>query len=204
MKILKKCNYPLLFDVLYKIVGSQDIEEIYSGMKSNVIHYGLNPFHTEYGYLDSEYYPIHMFSHGSTQKLTRSLFPLHLIKERIVRKNTNFNLTDITGDERLLALLSPKNSDYYALSDFYKDFTYFDLTQKDFVNFHGGENGEYEYSDAEISNIFFLHILHRNKKKTYCNFDFLLVFKYVKEYSIGQSFENTFYNYLLENDADIF
>ena len=62
MKILKKCNYPLLFDVLYKIVGSQDIEEIYSGMKSNVIHYGLNPFHTEYGYLDSEYYPIHVLT----------------------------------------------------------------------------------------------------------------------------------------------
>ena len=168
-------------------------EEIYSGMKSNVIHYGLKPFHTEYGYLDSEYCYIHIFSQESTQKLTRCLFPLHLIKERIVRKNTNFNLTGITGDERLLALLLPKNSDYYPLSNFYKDFTDFDLMQKDFVNFHGFENEEYKYSDAEISYIFFLHILHSNKEKVYYNFDLLPVFKFAKEHGIGQSLEDTFY-----------
>ena len=106
-------------------------------MKSKVIHYGLKPFHTEYDYLDSEYYYIHMFSQRSAQKLTRCLFPLHLIKEAIVRKNTNFNLIDITGDERLVTLLPPKNSDYYPLSNFYKDFADFDLTQKDFVIFYG-------------------------------------------------------------------
>ena len=101
---------------MYKTFGSHDREEIDSGMKSNVIHFRLKPFHTEYGYLDSEYYYIHMFSQGSTQKLARCLFPLHLIKAKVVRKHTNFNLTDITGDESLLALLPPKNSDYYPLS----------------------------------------------------------------------------------------
>ena len=80
---------------------------------------------------------------------------LHLIREGIVTKNTNFNLTDITGDERLLALLPPKNSNYYPLSDFYKEVTDFDLTQKDFVNFHGFENEEYKYNDVGINNIFF-------------------------------------------------
>ena len=96
-----------------------------------------------------------MFSRGSSQNLNRCLFPLHLIKEGIVTKNTNFNHTDITRDERLLALLLPKNSNYYPLSDFYKEVTDFDLTQKDFVNFHGFENEEYKYNDVEINNIFF-------------------------------------------------
>ena len=54
-EILKKRNDQLLFDVSYKILQSHDREEIYSRMKSNVIHYGLKAFHTEYGYLDSEY-----------------------------------------------------------------------------------------------------------------------------------------------------
>ena len=64
-------------------------------MKSNVVYYGLKPFHTEYGYLDSEYYYIHMFSQESTENLNRCLFLSHLIKEGIVRKNASFNLTDI-------------------------------------------------------------------------------------------------------------
>ena len=46
-----------------------------------------------------------MLSQGSAQNLNKCLFILHLIKEGIGRKNTNFNLTDITGDGRLLALL---------------------------------------------------------------------------------------------------
>ena len=96
-----------------------------------------------------------MFSHGSTQNLKRCLFPLHLIKEGIFAKNTNFNLTDITGDERLLALLPPKNSNYYPLSDFCKEVNDFDLTLKDFVNFHGFENEEYKYNHVEINNVFF-------------------------------------------------
>ena len=145
-----------------------------------------------------------MFSQGSTQNLNRCLFPLHLIKEGIVRKNTNFNLADIAGDERLLALLPPKNSNYYPLSDFFKEFNDFDLTKKEFVNFHGFENEEYKYKDVEINNIFFLHILHRNEDKTYYSFDFLPIFNYTKEYEIGQSFEDTFYTYLDENGTDVF
>ena len=35
---LKKHNDPLLYDVLYNIAGSHGREEIYDGMKSNVIH----------------------------------------------------------------------------------------------------------------------------------------------------------------------
>ena len=148
--------------------------KIYSAMKSNVVYYGLKPFHTEYGYLDSEYYYIHMFSQGSNQNLNR-----------------------------FLALLPPKNSNYYPLSDFYKEFTDFNLTQKDCVNFHGFENEEYKY-DVETNNISFLHILHSNEDKTYYNFHFLRVFKYAKEHEIGQSFEDKFYTYLVENNTDVF
>ena len=56
----------------------------------------------------------------------------------------------------------------------------------------------------ELTIYFFLHILQSNKGKTYYNFDFLLVFKYAKEHGIGQSFEDTFYTYLEENDTDAF
>ena len=56
----------------------------------------------------------------------------------------------------------------------------------------------------ELTIYFFLHILQSNKGKTYYNFDFLLVFKYAKEHGIGQSFEDTFYTYLEENDTDVF
>ena len=55
-------------------------------MKSDVIYYELKPFHTEYGYLESEYYYIQMSSRG-TQNLNKCLFPLHLIKEGIVKKH---------------------------------------------------------------------------------------------------------------------
>ena len=34
-------------------------------MKSDVIYYELKPFHTEYGYLESEYYYIQMSSRGT-------------------------------------------------------------------------------------------------------------------------------------------
>ena len=48
-----------------------------------------------------------------------------------------------------------KHSNYYLLSNFYKEFIDFDLTQKDFVNFHGFENEEYKYNNVGINNIFF-------------------------------------------------
>ena len=31
-------------------------EENYEGAKGNVVRYGLKPFHTEYNYLDNEYW----------------------------------------------------------------------------------------------------------------------------------------------------
>ena len=51
---------------------------------------------------------------------------------------------------------------------------------------------------------FFLYVLHSNEDKTYYNFDFLPIFKYAKEHGIGQSFEDTFYTYLEENDTHVF
>ena len=66
------------------------------------------------------------------------------------------------------------------------------------------KNEEYNYSDAEISNIFFLYTLHSNEEKTYYNFDFLHVFKYAKGHGIRQSLENTFYSYLEKNDTNVF
>ena len=97
-----------------------------------------------------------------------------------------------------------KNSNYYLLSNFYKEFTDFDLTQKDFVNFHGFENDEINTTMLELTIYFFLHVLQSNKGKTDYNFDFLLVFKHAKEQGIGQSFEDTFYTYLEENDTHVF
>ena len=88
-------------------------------MKGNVVWYGLETFHLEYGFLDEKYWNLEMYGQGTTQKSGRCLFWLYLIKEGIVRKNTNFNLADITQDERLLALLLPKNNDFYPISNFY-------------------------------------------------------------------------------------
>ena len=56
----------------------------------------------------------------------------------------------------------------------------------------------------KLTMFFFLYVLHSNEDKTYYNFDFLPVFKYAKEHGIGQSFEDTFYTYLEENDSDVF
>ena len=52
---LKKDNSKVIFDLLITTLAVQDREAIYNGMKSNVVHYGLKPFHTEYECLDNEY-----------------------------------------------------------------------------------------------------------------------------------------------------
>ena len=52
--VLKKDNHKVIFDLLIATLAVQDRETIYNGMKSNVVHYGLKPFHTEYEYLDNE------------------------------------------------------------------------------------------------------------------------------------------------------
>ena len=56
----------------------------------------------------------------------------------------------------------------------------------------------------KLTMFFFLYVLHSNEDKTYYNFDFLPVFKYAKEHGIRQTFEDTFYSYLEENDTDVF
>ena len=96
-------------------------EAIYRGVKSNVNNYGLKPFHNEYEHLVNEYWSLNIKAlQGTIQPLTRSLFPLDLIKGGIVRKQKDFSLTNITGDSRLIALITEKTNEFYALSDFYK------------------------------------------------------------------------------------
>lgn len=78
------------------------------------------------------------------------------------------------------------------------------MTEKDFIKFYEFENQEYKYNEVEISDIFFLHIIHSNEEGTYYSFDFLPVFKYGREHGIGHSFDYTFYEYLEKNKTDVF
>ena len=55
-------------------------EFIYRGMKDNVTNCGLKSFHTEYEYLDNEYWDLNIKAlQGTMQPPTRSLFHLDLI-----------------------------------------------------------------------------------------------------------------------------
>ena len=151
-------------------------------MKSNVAHYGLKPFHKEFEYLDNEYLNIDLASmQGSTQPLDRFLFPKKLIEERCTKKLINFNLTDVTRDQRLLELLPAKMNDFYPLSEFYRDFTNFQVNKKDFSKTLRFEDMSYRFLENEISDIFKIHIIHSNNAGTQCFFNFLPVFKFVKE-----------------------
>ena len=87
-------------------------------MKSNVIHYGLKPFYTDYEYLDNFYWNVKVNNAGSTELPTRAMIPYKLIRNRICRRNKDFNLTNIIGGQRLLNLLPEKTGDFYPLSDF--------------------------------------------------------------------------------------
>ena len=53
--ILEKDNDPVLFYTLLTVLGTNDRESIYNGMKSNVLHHSLKPFYTDYKYLDDIY-----------------------------------------------------------------------------------------------------------------------------------------------------
>ena len=93
-------------------------------MKSNVVHYTLKLFGREYKYLDNDDLNIDLASmQGSTQHLDRFFFPKKLIEEGHTKKLINFNLTDVTRDQRLLELLLAKTNNFYSLSEFYNDFT---------------------------------------------------------------------------------
>ena len=151
-------------------------------MKSNVVHYSLKPFHTEYEYLDNEYLNIDLaFMQGSSQPLDRFLFPKKLIEEGRTKKLINFNLTDVTGDEKLLEFLPAKINNFYPLSEFYKDFTNFQVNEKDFSKTLGFEDTSYRFAESKISDIFKIHIMHNNNAGTQCFFDFPPVFNFEKK-----------------------
>ena len=189
--------------VLIKTKHSKEV--IYRGMKDNVTNYGFKSFHTECEHLDNEYWDLNIKAlQGTIQPLTRSLFPLDLIKDGIVRRQKNFSLTNITGDSRLIALLLEKTNKFYPLSDFYKEFINFKLTEQDFFRFDGSEEKKYRFNDREISDTFKIHIFHSNAHQTSYIFDFLPVFKFVKLECIGQKFKDDFFRYLSENDTEDF
>ena len=159
--IFKKDKNKVIFNLLTTILAVQDRETIYNGMKSNVAHYGLKPFHKEFEYLDNEYLDIDLASmQGSTQPLDRFLFPKKLIEERCTKKLINFNLTDVTRDQRLLELLPAKTNDFYPLSEFYRDFTNFQVNKKDFSKTLRFEDMSYRFLENEILDIFKIHIIH--------------------------------------------
>ena len=122
-------------------------------MEGNVVWYGIETFHLEYSFLDEKYWNLEMYGQRTTQKSGRCLFSPYLIKEGRVRKNMNFNLTDITQDQKLLALLLPKNNDFYPISIFYKQFTNFQSTGEGFKKLCEFESQDYKYSDLEISDL---------------------------------------------------
>ena len=156
-EILKKDNDPALFDTLLTVLYIKDRETIYNGMKSNVIHYGLKPFYTDYEYLDNIYWNVKVNNAGSTELPTRAMIPYKLIRNRICRRNKDFNLRNIIGDQRLLNLLPEKTGDFYPLSDFCKDFTNFQLEENDFTRINGYESLEYKYTNRDFKNIHSTH-----------------------------------------------
>ena len=174
-------------------------------MKGNVARCGLKPFPTEYEYLDNENLNIDLPAmQGSTQPLDRLLFPKKLIEEGRTKKLINFNFTDVTGDQRLLELLPAKTNDFYPLSEFYNDFTNFQVNEKDFSKTFGFEDASYRFLENEMSDIFKVHIIHSNNAGTRYFFDFLSVFKFAKERGVGETFKNIIYSYLSQNETEVF
>ena len=175
-------------------------------MKSSVVHYGLKPFHTEYKYLDNEFLNIDLASmQGSTQPFDRFLFPKKLIEEGFTKKLINFNLKDVTGDQRLLGLLPAKTNDFYPLSEFYREFTNFQVNEKDFSKILEIEDtsSPYRFSENEILDIFKIHIIHSNDAGTQCFFNFFPVFKFVKERGVSET-KGIFYSCLSQNKTEVF
>ena len=174
-------------------------------MKSNVVRHGLKPFHTEYKFLNNEYLNIDLaYMQGSTQPLHRFLFPKKLIEERRTKKLINSNLTDVTGDQRLLELVPAKTNNFYPLSEFYNDFTNFQVNKKDFSKTLGFEGTSYRFSEKEISDIFKIYVIHSNNAGTQYFFDFLPVSKFEKEKGVGETFNDIFYSYLSQNGTEVF
>ena len=93
---------------------------------------------------------------------------------------------------------------YYYYYYFYKEFTNFQLEENDFTRINGYEPLEYKYTNREISKIFTLHIIHSNESATYSRLDFLLVFVFTKTRGVGKNFNQICYNFLHENDTQVF
>ena len=203
-EVLKKDNNKALFHILVKVSHTYAREEIHERAKANVVRYGLKPFHTKYNYLYNKYWVLDTTPiQGTTQTLTRSLFPHNLIRDGVVRKQKDFSLTDITGDSMLLKLFPEKSSDFYSLSNFYSDFTNFNVEKEDFFRFPGFKDESYRFSERKISDIFKIHIIHSNTSKTKYQFNYLPVFKFSKEKAVGQDFKDIFYDSLSENDTEV-
>ena len=191
--------------MLVKLEQTYDRETILTGMSENVQRYRLKAFYTEYDNLGANYWSLAIDSlRGTTQPLNQSLFPIRIIREGIVRKKKDFMLTDITGDERLLKLLPERSSDYFILSDFYNEFSNFQLENDDFVKAKGFVDSSYQYSEVEITKYFIIDIIHSSVEVIHYHFDFLPVFKYAKARGLGENFGRIFYSYLKENETDVF
>ena len=149
-EILKKDNNPALLDTLLTVREIHNRETIYNGMKDNVINYGLKPFYTDYDHVDDFYWAIQMNNARSTEPLARVIIPYELIRDSICRSNKDFNLTNITGDQRLLNLLPEKTGNFYPTSNFYGEFTNFQLEENNFTRINGYEPLKYKYTNRKI------------------------------------------------------
>ena len=114
----------------------------------------------------------------------RFSFPHNLIRDGVVQRQKDFSLTDN------LKLLPEKSSDFYSLSNFYSEFTNFNVEKEDFFRFHGFKDESYRFSEREISGIFKIYI--NNTSKTNYQFNYLPVFKFAKEKAVGQDFKDIF------------
>ena len=103
-----------------------------------------------------------------------------------------------------MKLLPERSSDYFILSDFYNEFSNFQLENDDFVKTKGFVDSSYQYSEAEIAKYFTIDIMHSSVEVIRYHFDFLPIFKYAKARGLGENFGRIFYSYLKENDTDVF
>ena len=90
------------------------------------------------------------------------------------------------------------------LSDFYNEFSTFQLENDDFVKTKGFANSPYQYSEVEITKYFTIDIIHSFVEVIHYHFDFLPVFKYAKTRGLRVNFGRIFYGYLKENDTVVF
>ena len=120
-------------------------------------------------------------------------------------------MTDVTRDQRLLELLPAKMNDFYPLSEFYRDFTNFQVNKKDFSKTLRFEDMSYRFLENEISDIFKIHIIHSKSQVFNVSLTF---FQYSSLRKKGhrkkerkkerETLEDIFYSYLLQNETEVF